>query len=428
MRRRLALTTAAIAVLIVAAFLVPLALLVRNIAEDRALSAADRGAATLAPVLTAVRDTDSIRQVVLSTQAADIGEVSVFLADDTVIGEPAPIDDDVALARDGRSFSSHVDGGVAVLVPVLGPDGSTDVVRVFVSDARLHDGVVPAWLVLGALGVLLVLVAVAVADRLGRSVVEPMADLAATADRLGHGDLRARVEPQGPPEVAEVGRTLNQLADRIDGLVTAEREAVADLSHRLRTPITALRLDVDGLADPSERARLRDDVDALTADVDQLIREARARSDDRSPASADLAAVARERVAFWAALADEQGRRYETDIPDHPCPVAADPADLGAALDALLNNVFAHTDDQDSFRVDVRSRPDGGALLVLEDDGPGPGDADVSVRGESPGGSTGLGLDIARRTAEASGGRLEVSSAASGGTRVEMELGSPDPS
>ena len=102
MRRRLALTTAAIAVLIVVAFLVPLALLVRSLAEDRALSAADRSAATLAPVLTAVSDRDSIRQVVLANQAADVGDVSVFLADDTVLGEPAIIDDDVALARDGH--------------------------------------------------------------------------------------------------------------------------------------------------------------------------------------------------------------------------------------------------------------------------------------------------------------------------------------
>lgn len=424
MRRRLALTTAAIAVLIVVAFLVPLALLVRSLAEDRALSAADRSAATLAPVLTAVSDRDSIRQVVLANQAADVGDVSVFLADDTVLGEPAIIDDDVALARDGRSFSTRADGGVAVLVPVLGPNGETDVVRVFVSDERLHDGVVPAWLVLGALGVLLVLVAVAVADRLGRSVVGPMAELADTADRLGRGDLHARVEPKGPPEVAEVGRTLNQLADRIDGLVTAEREAVADLSHRLRTPITALRLDVDGLADPVERARLGDDVVALTADVDRLIREARARTTE-TEASTDLAAITRERVTFWAALADEQGRRYATRIPDDPCLVAASADELRAAVDALLNNVFVHTGDQDAFRVDVQQLPDGGAVLVLDDDGPGLDHTDITARGESPAGSTGLGLDIARRTAEASGGRLELSSATSGGTRVEMELGPP---
>ena len=74
---------------------------------------------------------------------------------------------------------------------------------------------------------------------------------------------------------------------------------------------------------------------ALTADVDRLIREARARTTE-TEASTDLAAITRERVTFWAALADEQGRRYATRIPDDPCLVAASADELRAAVDALL--------------------------------------------------------------------------------------------
>ena len=68
-----------------------------------------------------------------------------------------------------------------------------------------------------------------------------------TAERLGRGDLDARVEPGGPDEVREVGAALNRLAARISELLAREREEVADLSHRLRTPVTALRLDVESL-------------------------------------------------------------------------------------------------------------------------------------------------------------------------------------
>ena len=92
------------------------------------------------------------------------------------------------------------------------------------------------------------------ADRVARGVVRPVADLAHTAERLGAGDLDARVEPAGPPEIVEVGHTLNRLAGRIVELLAAERELVADLSHRLRTPITALRLDAEALGPTSGSA------------------------------------------------------------------------------------------------------------------------------------------------------------------------------
>ena len=86
-----------------------------------------------------------------------------------------------------------------------------------------------------------------VADRLARSMTRPITELALTAERLGRGDLAARVEPAGPDEVREVGPALNRLAARISELLTRERESVADLSHRLRTPVTALRLDAEAL-------------------------------------------------------------------------------------------------------------------------------------------------------------------------------------
>ena len=138
----------------------------------------------------------------------------------------------------------------------------------------MRAGVTRTWLVLGGLGLVLLLLALLVADRLARSLTRPVTDLAATAHRLSAGDLSARTTPTGPAEVREVGTAVNRLAGRIGELLAAEREAAADLAHRLRTPLTALRLDVEGLP-AGDRERLLADVDAVSRGIDDVISEAR---------------------------------------------------------------------------------------------------------------------------------------------------------
>ena len=90
--------------------------------------------------------------------------------------------------------------------------------------------------------------------------------------------------PSGPAEIVSVGAVLNGLGERVAGLLADERELVADLSHRMRTPITALRLDVDLLADPAERDQVAAHVDGLVAAVDTVIHAARTH-DPRVPAA-----------------------------------------------------------------------------------------------------------------------------------------------
>ena len=248
MRRRLALAAAAITTTIVLAFAIPLGLIIRTVANDRAITTAERAAQAIAPVLATGVDPAVIASVVANVSDPLTADVSVVVADDSVIGTPVEIDDSITLARlDFKSFSTLVPGGRRVLVPVQRTDGTIDVVTVFVPSNQLEKGVRTAWLLLTGLSVTLVAVAVAVADRLARTIVVPVGELAATAERLGQGELDARVEPAGPPEIVEVGHVLNRLAGRIGDLLAAERELVADLSHRLRTPITALRLDADSL-------------------------------------------------------------------------------------------------------------------------------------------------------------------------------------
>jgi signal transduction histidine kinase len=97
--------------------------------------------------------------------------------------------------------------------------------------------------------------------------------------------------------------------------------------------------------------------------------------------------------------------------------------ELGACLDALLGNVFAHTPQGTGFTIALDPRGRGGAVLSVHDDGPGFAQSDPVRRGASGGGSTGLGLDIARQTAEASGGTLTIGPGPGG--HVSVELGPP---
>ena len=420
MRRQLAFSFVAVTAMVVLAFVIPLGALVQRVAADRALNGAQQLAATLAPVLAVVDDPSTRLEVVNGAAAAGGGELSVFLPDGTVVGGPAEVDDGVTLARRGQALTVDAPGGRAVLVPVIDADG-TQVIRVFVPDSQLRRGVVRSWTVLGLLAVLLVGVAVAVGDRLARSLVRPIRELAGVAGELSEGNLDARVTPSGPPEIVDVAHAQNRLAARIVALLAAERETAADLSHRLRTPITALRLEADNLRDPDEAGRVTAGVDALTRAVNQAITDARRPTGDDAPPSADLAAVTRERVGFWSVLAEEEGRPFRLDLPGRPCPVAVSSADLDAVLDAVLGNVLAHTPPGTAFSVTVTCAEDAPARLVVEDDGPGLAEGSVE-RGVSRGGSTGLGLDIVRRTAESSGGRLTIGTSSSGGARVEVEL------
>jgi signal transduction histidine kinase len=413
-RRQITLLVAATTSVVLLAFLLPAAALVLRVAEGRALDAARAQLQLLIPVV----GLDERAEVAAGLPVSDGGAVAVRWTDDSWLGEVGVLGDDPAPSS---AEVREAEDGTHLVQPVRRDDG-TAVVEVFVPAAELHAGVTRTWLVLAGLGVVLLLLALLVADRLARSLTRPVTDLATTAHRLGSGDLAARVTPGGPDEVREVGTAMNRLAGRIGELLTAEREAAADLAHRLRTPLTALRLDVEALP-PADRERLLGDVDALSRGVDEVINEARRTVREGLGAGCDAAAVVGARVRFWSVLAEEERRAVDVDLAAGPLPVRVAAADLGAAVDALLGNVFAHTPEGTGFRVAVRPRAGGGAEVTVADDGPGLPPSAVD-RGSSGGGSTGLGLDIARRTAEGSGGALRVTSSPAG-AEVTLELGPP---
>lgn len=402
------------------AFLVPTLVLIQRDVEDRNQLTAVQRAQSVAGMAA------TLNSASLSTEPEDGLEVSAFLPDGSVLGVPAQRTPSVELASSCRASTAETaDGDVEILIPVAGPKGCSTVVRVLATREALQAGLTPMLLMVLALSVALLLTGILLAERLGRGLLRSAADLAATADRLATGDLTARATPEGPPEIRKTGVELNRLAIRVDHLVAAERRRAADLTHRLRTPLTALRLDIDTLGDRAVTGRLIDDVEAVNRAVDDVILESRQIVSDNGAVSVDLARIARERTEFWSALAEDTARKITVEIPRETLPVRAGRSALEATLDALLGNVFAHTPSGVDLMVAVHAVRDGGAVLVVEDAGPGFPDSAVVQRGRSGSASTGLGLDIARRTAEDSGGTMSFGSSPQGGARVALRFGAP---
>lgn len=429
MRRDLIVTVAASVAMVLLAMLVPLGVLMRSYAlEDRISRAALEVQATESVVSGQDRGTVAV----YLDRINDGGGITttVLYPDGTGIGPDPGEDDRVREAREtGQARLDDIDGGAEFLVPVslggrsAGPE-QTPVVRVVVREPGLESGILRAWLALFALGVVLLVGALVLADRLGRSFVQPIRRLAAYAGRLGSAERPAPLPPAGPREVRELQTALERLVGRIDALLAREREQVSDLSHRLRTPMTAMRLRVEGLSDPVERDRLSADLDDLGAIVDHIVRQARRAEHEGVVVWCDVVEVAAERVAFWQALAEEQDRdlRFVSDL-DGAVPVGVGRDDLAAALDVVLDNVFSHTPDATAAMVSLLPGPGDRILLRVDDAGPGlPDDLAGRTRGASGAGSTGLGLAIAASTAREAGGDLTLSTSPLGGLRVELSL------
>lgn len=408
-RGQLNILVAATTSLVLIAFLVPLGLLLRRSAEDRAVTLATIEAQSAAN-LVALGHPPAERDVSVF--------VTVFYKDGHQTGAPATWTDSVDLAAQGeQAFTARSGNGLEVLIPVVGMPEGTAVVRAYV--AAPDEGVTQTWVVLALLGLVLFGLGLLIADRLGRRLVSSVTALAGTADRLAAGDLNARVEPADTSELRRVGLELNRLACRIQQLLAEQREEAADLAHRLRTPMTALRLEIDSMPEDAQHRRLIGGLDALHRLIDEVIRTARRPERDGVGAAADLVTVSAERIAFWSALAQDVGRPVDRRLPTGPIRVRASADDLAAALDALLENVFTHTPDGTPMRIEVVRLPDGGGRVVVSDGGPGL-NAIPAGRGVSAAGSTGLGMDIARRTAEAAGGAMRTGTSILGGAAVEL--------
>ena len=417
----IAVVLAALSVVLIT-FLIPVLILIRRDADHRVTLVAMQQASELIPL------THNLAPSSLPTQPENGFAVSIIAAGGAAIGVPVPRSPTIQAALAScRTSTSDTDDGIEVLLPVRDGPACTTVIRVLASD----DAIVAESRLLTLLSLTLsaaaTLIAVVLAERLARGLLRSVADLARVADRMADGNLTARVRPAGPAEIRRVGDQLNLLAIRVDHLLDERSQRNADLTHRLRTPLTALRLDIDAFPDSPATQRLLADYDAVTKAVNEVIRMSRRPPNGHSAQQCELTAIARERIEFWAALAEDTGRLIGRDLPAEPVHVHASPADLEATFDAILSNVFAHTEPGVPFWVSISREGRGGALVRVDDAGPGFADLAAIRRGHSSIASTGLGLDIARQTAEESGGNLRLGRSPQGGARVQLLLGGARP-
>ncbi|GAA2432957.1 HAMP domain-containing sensor histidine kinase [Streptomyces macrosporus] len=425
----------AVTAMVVVAFAVPLALVVKEMARDRAFSNAERLAGTVIPVLAITGDRDQLHRALAGTQAGTDGRIAVYAPSDQK-GDVAefgrrrvPDEEMETVARLRGATVIPVEGGFALLQPVVTTE--TVVIEVFVPEEEVTNGVATAWLVLAGTGLALVVASVVIADRLGTRMVGAAERLARAAKELGAGRLAVRVPVEGPAELRWAAAAFNSMADQVAQLLANERELAADLSHRLRTPLTVLRLNAASLGDGDAAEQTREAVAQLEREVDHIIRTAREQRTQPpgapgAGAVCDASEVIRERMAFWSALAEDEGREVRLAGVERPVRVPVARAELAAALDALLGNVFRHTPEGTAFAVDVHHSVEGNSVIVLVSDaGPGIDDPDAALRrghGDGGPGSTGLGLDIVRRVAESTGGDVRIGRSVLGGTEVRVWL------
>jgi two-component system OmpR family sensor kinase/two-component system sensor histidine kinase BaeS len=272
------------------------------------------------------------------------------------------------------------------------------------------------------------------AGRAVRRMAAPIGDVMEAADRVAGGDYSTRVQVRGPGEVGRLAHSFNQMTERLQANETQRRALLADVAHELRTPLSVIRGNVEGMLDgvypPDEvhlgplleetavMARLLDDLQTLSTAEAGVLRLHRER--------VDPAALATDAVATFRARADRAGVTLTCRAPDPVPEVDVDPVRIGEVLANLLTNAIRHTPAGGSVRVVVEPDP-AGVAVVVADTGPGIDPRDLAhvfdrfVKSADSGGA-GLGLAIARTLVEAHGGGITARSAPGQGTAMRFVL------
>jgi signal transduction histidine kinase len=284
---------------------------------------------------------------------------------------------------------------------------------------------------LAVIGIGALVAGLIVAFVLAGSFSRPLTKLAAVAKRLGGGDLSARAETsEGASEIVQLARSFDDMADRLEATVKAQREFVANASHQLRTPLTGMKLRIEAAMvgapkDVGRQLQAADtEVDRLSEIVNRLLVMAR-RIEEGGPSEIDLDEAVQRALERWGERASRQGATLTAR--GEGGRALGEPADLDQILDNLIDNAVAYAPGPVVIET---GRADGRAFLAVEDVGPGiaaderPRVTDRFFRGRTApkGGGTGLGLAIVRELAEKWGGTVVVEQANGGGTRIEVRL------
>lgn len=412
-RRRLVASTACIALIAVLVLGSPLALVeAARVRSDQNFRLEREADAVAAVIDDRVERGDVITAAVFAPNVFPGHRVVVRLSDGRTVAAGPRLGADVRSVRAGSSRNSVV----------------TATAPLAEETRRVHR----AWLLLAVLATGGVALAAVLARLQARRLSEPLESVARTSARLGEGDFSARTSRSGVPEIDAIAQALDVSAERIARLVAREREFSSNVSHQLRTPLTALRLRVEelaGAAEPAERARetaaaLRE-ADRLEATIVALLAHAREERAGRA-VPCDAAQIAADHVARWSSIFARERRGLRLERGDRPAQALASPGTVGQVLDVLLENAARH--GRGDVVVSVASF-DGRVLLGVQDDGPGIDAAQldrVFERGASGSGGTGIGLHLARALAESDGASLRV--AADAPSRLELRVPGAQPS
>jgi len=315
--------------------------------------------------------------------------------------------------------------------------------RLVVSDGpaygrQIVDSVAEAWAVAGLLAVVL---AGAAGWLASQRITQPVLALSAAARRMAAGDLSARVGKQAGVEFGALSSAFDEMAAKVETTIVTLRRFAADAAHELKTPLTALRTDLE-LAqteiEPEREAalilRAQEQVlslDQLTSGLLDLSRLETGLA-DMEMERVDLAALARQVCEPYAARAEQTGQVFALDLPSAPAVIAGDPRRLALAIRNLLENALKFTppDGKVYLKLEVE---EGRARLVVEDSGIGIPEQDLPLlfgrfhRGRNATGypGSGLGLAIVRAVAEAHGGTVHAANLPDGGAKVWIEFTSP---
>lgn len=410
MRRRVVIAIAAVASVAVLLLAIPLAVVVARSYRDEELLRLQRDTVEATRVIDIAPGSGDPIEVPASSDERGVYAVQGRL----VAGEGPPRADSLTLEalRRGRLVDDTGDARFEVAVPLIHVERVTGVLRAVRSDDAVVERTRNAWLALAGFALGIVALAVAAAWILGKRLAAPLEQLAGSARKLGEGDFVTRAPRFSLAEPDAVGEALNTTAERLGALLAREREFSADASHQLRTPLAALRLELEAMelrpgAPPEVGSALRE-ADRLEETIQTLL--AVARDTPQSGADAPLADILQDAETRWRGPLASEGRPIRVSSPDGMT-ARGSPRVLAQVLEVLLDN--AHRHGSGPVSVTAREVANDSIAVDVGDEGPGLEGTpeDVFARGAGSGEGHGIGLHLARSLAMAEGGKLVVTRA-----------------
>jgi len=305
-------------------------------------------------------------------------------------------------------------------------------VRITYPTSEVDERVRRYWLVLAAIAAVVLAVAVALAGAFARWIVRPLSRVEEAAGEVAAGNLNVRVPATGPPELRRLAGSFNEMVVQLGSLLHSQEQFVADASHQLRTPLTALRLRLENLARDGDGRRegefegALEELERLSALVDGLLTLARADRAASTPAELDVASGLGERVEAWSALAEEQQVRLVARV-EGRLHALATPGRLEQVLDNLLANALEVAPTGSDIELTAaRSGP--WVEIRIRDRGPGMSSEEIAHafdrfwRGGADEAGFGLGLAIVQRLVHADGGEIELRPREGGGLEAILRL------